>query len=380
MRLLQVTTIPETIEAFLLPLVRHMRARGWQVDGAAGGVQGNAACVAAFDAVHDVPWSRNPVNLDNVRAWRAIRKVVAMGGYDVVHVHTPVAAFVTRLAVRGLTEPPALIYSAHGFHFHAGGHPLKNALFKGLEKLAGPWTDRLVTMNGEDFDAAKRLRLVPPERLALIPGIGFDIDGFLARIPADVSREATRSELGLQSTAFVLIMVAELNDNKRQLDAIEAVVRLRAGGLDARLLLVGAGPMREALEKRVANLGLEAAVQFLGYRRDVPTLLRAADALLLLSEREGLPRSVMEAMALGVPVVGTDIRGTRDLLEGGAGQLVAVGDVDGIVEAVRRIAHDPEVAARATRSARTKVQAYSLEEVLAAYDTMYERALADGGR
>lgn len=161
-KILIVTTIPSTINAFLLPFVEHFRAHGWKVDAMARGISANAQCLAAFDQVWDIEWSRNPLNpLNLIAAPQIIQKIVEKEKYDLVHVHTPVAAFVARYALKNLKKRlnTKVIYTAHGFHFYQGGKALKNALFLALEKLAGYWTDYLVVINREDQAAAQNTNL-----------------------------------------------------------------------------------------------------------------------------------------------------------------------------------------------------------------------------
>ena len=178
-RLLVITTVPASLRGFLLPFAYHFRAKGWWVDAMAQGVSTCAECLEAFDQVWEVEWSRNPLDPQNLSvAPRQIREVLAQGRYDLVHVHTPVAAFVTRYALNGFRKRgrPKVIYTAHGFHFYRGGALTKNAIFLSLEKLAGRWTDYLVVINREDEVAAKRYRIVPTERVRYMPGIGVDAE------------------------------------------------------------------------------------------------------------------------------------------------------------------------------------------------------------
>ena len=126
--LLLVATTHLTVRSFLLPFARHFRALGWRVDAAAEGISACPDCGPAFDRVWDVNWSRNPLSLGNLTDARArIGALATSVGYDLVHVHTPVAAFVTRLALRRHRRAKRLkvIYTAHGFHFYKGGPPVR---------------------------------------------------------------------------------------------------------------------------------------------------------------------------------------------------------------------------------------------------------------
>jgi glycosyltransferase involved in cell wall biosynthesis len=376
-KLLQVTTVPITLRAFLLPIPRHFRAKGWQVDAMANGITGCPECGGAFEAVHEVQWTRNPLDPRNLRkAVRQVRAIVQSGDYDLVHVHTPVAAFVTRLALRPmrLSGKPKVLYTAHGFHFHRGGHPLKNNLFLQLEKMAGKWTDRLIVINREDERAALRHHLVPSERLCYVPGVGIDTAQYDPDKVAPEQVESVRAELGLSPDDRLFLMVAEFNPGKRHADVLHAFHRLNRTG--THLVFAGEGKRLAEMARLAETLRLGGRVHFLGFRCDVPVLLRASVASLLPSEREGLPRSVMESLCLQVPVIGADIRGVRDLLEGDCGWLHPVGDVNQIAEAMAHVLDHPEEAVQMGLRGREKMAGYDLRHILRLYEAIYDELLS----
>jgi glycosyltransferase involved in cell wall biosynthesis len=374
-----VTTVPITLEAFLLPYADHFRAQGWRVDAAANGATAASAIPEHFDHRYDVAWSRNPLAPHNLLGTaRRIRALCAANGYDLVHVHTPVAAFVTRWALRGLRKTsggPVVIYTAHGFHFYRGQSPLPGALLWSLERLAAPWTDYLVTVNREDFEAAKKLGGIVPERVRLIPGIGVDT----ARFSPDATRPKSvadiRRELEIAEDAFVLGMVAELAPVKRHALALEALARVSIPSVV--LVLVGAGPLESRLRVKAAAFGVSERMRWAGYRRDIPEVLAASDAFLLCSKREGLNRSVLEAMAFGIPVIGTDTRGITDAVGPDAGWIVGHDDVAALAAAIDAAAADPaEVARRGAAARERAVVEFALPRIIDVYEELYREALA----
>lgn len=374
--ILQVTTVALTLKAFLRPIAEHFRRRGWRVDGFANGAESCAECRASFDRTWDASWTRSPTSVRAMfRAARALRRLVAEQRYDLVHVHTPIAAFVTRLALRRARHGnrPVVIYTAHGFHFHPRGNPLTNLLYLACERLAGRWTDFLVVINRDDEAQARRHALVPADRIRYIPGIGI---ATAAYAPQSVNADrvaALRAELGMQMAERLLVVVAEFNAGKRNGDALEALARLGRG--DVHLAFAGDGPLLAACRARASELGLARRTHFLGFRGDVPVLLAAADAVMLLSEREGLPRAVMEALCFEKPVIGTDVRGVRDLLSDDCGILVPVGDIDAVVGAIDRILGSAEGAAAIGRRARRRMASYDEATVLRLHESLYAEAL-----
>lgn len=372
-RLLIVTTTHETQKAFLFPFAKHFRDRGWQVDGLAEGISGCPECRKTFDRTWDIDWSRNPLEPQNmVRAPRVVREIAASRDYDLVHVHTPVAAFVTRFALRGHKNRPRVVYTAHGFHFYRGGNPLKNKIFLTLEKMAGRWTDFLVVMNGEDREAAENHRLVPPGKVRYMPGIGVDTESYCGRAVSDRDLERVRQEMKLGDDSTLFLMIAEFIPRKRHQDVLHAFARL--GRPEAHLALAGDGPLEPTMQQLARTLGIQDRVHFLGFRRDIPTLIRASSAVLLSSRQEGLPRSIMEALCLEVPCIGSDIRGTRDLLADGCGILVPVGDVEGWARAMARIIDDPAEAKAMGRQGRIRMNDYDLRHIVRMHEELYQEA------
>jgi glycosyltransferase involved in cell wall biosynthesis len=374
-KLLVVTTVPITIRSFLLPFVKHFRSLGWQVDGMAQGISADQDCVAMCDRIYDIQWSRNVFDPRNLLAGVSrVKEVVAEANYDLVHVHTPIAAFVTRYALKDLKKTK-VIYTAHGFHFYRGGSAVKNAIFLGLEKLAGQWTDYLVTINQEDEAAAKKHNFLPAERVYYTRGIGVDTE-YYASVkvnPADLAQ--VRQELSLSDNDTLLLAIAEFTPRKRHRDLLNALVKV--ANPQVHLALAGEGPIKPELEALTKELGIEKQVHFLGYRNDIPTLIQAADAVLLVSQQEGLPRSIMEAMCLNTPVIGSNIRGTQDLLENGCGLLVELGDTDALAKAMTQVVEDPDSLAAMAAKAQVKMASYDLKQIIQQYSDIYQLALND---
>ncbi|BAZ45462.1 putative group 1 glycosyl transferase [Chondrocystis sp. NIES-4102] len=377
-KILIATTIPGTIEDFLLPFVRYFRNLGWQVDGMALDITQDAVCVAEFDHVWDVEWSRNPLDPNNlVVAVPVIQKIVTQGNYDLVHVHTPVAAFVTRYAINKLKNQPKpqVIYTAHGFHFHKQGNFITNLIFLTLEKLAGGWTDYLITINREDEIAAKKYRLLPGDRIFYTPGIGLDIQEYDLNQVSESEVMAVRQELGLTPEDKLLLCIAEFTPNKRHRDQLIALKKLQRP--DVHLAFAGDGQIRSQIEQLTLKLGLEKQVHFLGFRPDIPVLICASLATLLTSQREGLPRSIMEAFCAATPVIGTKIRGIQDLVADDCGLLVEVGDTDGLAQAIKQVLDNPQKTAQMGENGRQKIKSYSVDRIIELYTNIYNQALVN---
>lgn len=336
MKLLVVTTVAVTLKAFLLPHARYFSKRGWTVDGAAADVSRCESCREVFDETFDIPFSRNPLHFRRLRrAAEEIRALVERKGYDVVHVHTPVAAFVTRLALRHLRArgKVKVVYTAHGFHFYRGGPFFSNLLYRTLEKKASRWTDHLFVINSEDYEAA--CSFLPSQRVTYLEGgIGLDLSEYDPRSVTEGEIAALRGEMGLKEGEPLFLMVGEFIARKRQADLIRAFAAMRPGKESPHLAFAGTGPAEEPMRQLARCLGVDERVHFLGFRGDVKVLLRAATALVLPSQHEGLPRCLMEAIVMGTPIIGSDIRGTRDLVRLASGRVFPLRNVQSLTEAL----------------------------------------------
>jgi glycosyltransferase involved in cell wall biosynthesis len=375
--LLIITTIPDTITSFLLPFARHFRTHGWQVDAMACGISAYNECKEEFDRVWEVQWSRNPLNPQNLLAApRQIKAAMQQRKYDIVHVHTPVAAFVTRYALKSYRKQgkTKVIYTAHGFHFHSGGSIFKNTVFLVLEKVAGNWTDYLVTINREDEAAAKHDRLISPEKIRYMPGIGVDLDYYSSNTTSEAKVEEVRRELDLDTNTKLLLSVAEFIPRKHPQDILRAFASINP--TDACLAFAGNGDLLEEMQQLATQLGIEEKERFLGHRNDIPTLMMAAFVTILASEQEGLPRSVMESLCLETPVIGSDIRGTRDLVSSDSGILFPVGDVEKLAHAIKHLLNHPQTAFMMGKQGRKRMTSFDLHHIIKLHETLYAEALS----
>ena len=307
-------------------------------------VEGNLVDVATNESSSSVPnffrelgcriyhtdSSRSPFSYGNIKAIRQIRELVEKNGYDIVHCHSPLAAASTRLACRTLRKKGKVkvIYTAHGFHFYKGA-PLKNWLiFYPIEKICSRYTDVLITINKEDYKLAKRKMMA--KIVDYIPGVGIDCAKFAN---VDVDRKAKRNEIGVPEDAFMLLSVGELNLNKNHSVVIKALAKIKEPNI--HYVIAGVGVEKDSLQQLADELGVN--LHLLGYRQDIPELDNTADCYILPSIREGLNVSIMEAMASGLPVICSRIRGNIDMVNEKGGELFDPLSINECMEALKKI-------------------------------------------
>lgn len=318
MRILYVTTIGATME-FFAPLIRQLLDAGHQVDMAANISERDVPdCYRRWGCqVHPIACARSPLASGNRKAICQIRKLVKSGKYDIVHCHTPIAALCTRLACRDAAKwGTRVFYTAHGFHFYRGA-PMKNWLvYYPAEWFCAHVTDVLITINREDYALARRR--MKAKQVVLVPGVGVD----LARFCPDLAAGAqVRSALGIPARAKLLLSVGELNENKNHSLVIRALAALADPNI--HYVVAGIGDQTQTLQNLARKLQVADRVHLLGYRVDVPAFYNAADVFVQPSYREGLPVSLVEAMASGLPCAVSRIRGNTDLIDETGGALFA---------------------------------------------------------
>lgn len=319
MKILYVTTVAITM-GFFPTHIKMLQDAGHTVELACNLTEPVPEKVAALGcAQHHIPCSRAPFSKDNLTAYQRLKKLLAENHYDIVHTHTPNASALVRLACRKMRKDGLRVfYTAHGFHFYTGA-PLKNWLiYYPVERFLSRWTDVLITMNQEDRVRAETFHA---GKTAFIHGIGlnvgrFDLGWDRAR------REEKRNELGIGRGEKLLLSVGELSHRKNHIVVLQALAKLQRSNV--KYLICGEGPLRRYLQEQIRALELERQVELLGTRRDVAQLNQAADLYVFPSLQEGLPVALMEAMAGGKPVICSDIRGNRDLIEDGKGGLLRV--------------------------------------------------------
>lgn len=312
--LFSATLVRGHIAKFHIPYLKWFKEQGWETWVAARNDYPDGVCEIPYcDHFVNIDFARSPFSKQTVVAYRQLGDLFARERFDVVHTHTPVGSVLTRLAARGARKVGTrVIYTAHGFHFYKGA-PLANwLLWYPVERAMSRFTDVLITINHEDYERAKRFAHC---RVEYVPGVGVDLSRFVNA----VDRDAERVELGLAPDDFVVLAIGDLNENKNHRVLVEAVAKLPA---NVMLFIAGDGPLRGELEALAERLGVSGRVRLLGFRSDVAALLNACDLFCLPSRREGLPVSLIEAMAMGTPVLASDARGCADVLGGLADEFV----------------------------------------------------------
>ena len=287
---------------------------------------------------------------------------------DLVHTHCAMPGILGRLAAR-LAGVPVIVHTIHGMHVHDRWNPVVRNIFTMAEKICGMFTDMLLSQNRTDLELASRHGFVPPERLRFI-GNGIDVERFHP-LPRATSHDGS----------LTLICTARLEPVKNHPQLFEAVKQLKERGIATRLWLVGDGELKTEYQALCETMGIADRVEFLGYRDDVPALLAQADVSVLTSVKEGIPRALLEAMAMELPVIGTRVVGTEETVrDGETGYLIEYGDAAALADQLARLAADPALRARLGKRGREVVLAeFDEAQIVESLATVYRLVLRNKG-
>lgn len=352
---------------FHLPYLKAFAEQGWTLHAACGGAP---AFVPYIEEMIHLPLRKSMAAPQNLRAAAILRERVRGEGYGLIVTHTSLAAFFTRLALKGLRGRPPLINMVHGYLFDDATPAARRGLLVAAERLMAPQTDLILTMNRWDYEFTKRCRLAA--RVEEIPGIGVDFSRFEGAPP----RLEARAARGIPPDAFVMLYAAEFSRRKSQAVLLRALARLPERVM---LVLAGDGATRSECEALASELGLRARVLFAGHQEDMLPWYAAVDASVTASRSEGLPFNVMESMYMGLPMVASAVKGHTDLIEDGVtGLLYPYGDSEACAVQIARLMESPALCASLAKAAKENVRRYGLDKVFPQVMEQYGSLLPRG--
>lgn len=344
------------INAFHLPYIKYFKENGFKVDCAAAGND-----IEDADTFYNVPFKRSLFSLSNIKAWFKMRALLKRGSYDIISTHTALAGFLTRSALFGIKGKSLVVHTSHGYIF-GRNNDFKESLYLFAEKLCAPITDLLMVMNHEDTELAKKNKLC--KKIRYIPGMGYDSKRFFY--------DRQKSEDGKK----VIVYAGEFVKNKNHTELIDAFEKVAKDHPEAALVLAGEGRELEAIKRYAAEKKSGQKIIFPGYVHNMPEILKSAAVYCSPSLREGLPFNIMEAMASGVPVVASAIKGHTDLIKDKiCGLLYKSGDIDSLAEALSFLLKDEDSAREYSMCALEKVQIFEIEEAYKKITSLYSEII-----
>ena len=377
MKVAHLTTVDLSLRYLVFPQMLAVRDQG----GESIGISAPGPWVEELEAagIRHIPLrssTRGMNVLADLRAARELWKILRRENLDVLHTHNPKPGLYGRVLGR-LAGVPIVVNTVHGLYATPDDPIAKRALVYVLEALAARFSDAELVQNPEDLTLLTRWRITPPARTELL-GNGVDLERFRPDKYDGAHRTAVRNEWGVGDDQIVVGIVGRLVAEKGYPELFEAVQQL-----DERFVLVCIGPhdpdKADELPRELIETARADGVRFLGMRTDVDALYPALDLFVLPSHREGFPRAAMEAAASGLPVIATDIRGCRQVVEPGVnGLLVPVKDPAALAAAIRRLGEDAATRVAMGRAGRQRAEQHFderqvVDKVMAAYREVARR-------
>ena len=303
-----------------------------------------------------------PIRLgqDTMAIWE-LRRVLAALRPDLVSTHSSKAGWLGRLAAKSLRLP--VLFTAHGWAFTEGVPEWERRIYALAERLATPLADRIITVSEYDRQLALQLRVAPSHKLVTVHNGVPDVPASLRARP--------------HTQPPRLIMVARFEPQKDHFTLLRAMYELR--DLQWELELVGEGPLLDSVRSEVGRLGLVERVHFLGARRDVAERLALAQIFVLVSRWEGFPRTILEAMRAGLPVVASDVGGVREaVVDGVTGFVVPRGNGQQLAHCIRRLIDDPSLRTEMGSKGRARYeQHFDFKHMVRKTVAVYRQVLSD---
>lgn len=316
----------------------------------------------------DIPFRRGGF-ITNIFQIPVLNKFLKREKFDIVHVHTETGGFMLRLSCLIQSKcNTKFVYTPHGMSFWKGSSLKSQLVYRPLERWICSAMDMNLGMNMEEVENLKRWN----QRTAhYVHGVGLNV----ARMqnPAR-SREQMREEFGLTESDKFIASIGELDDNKNHITVIKALATL--GRKDFKYVVCGVGPNKDMLLAEAEHMGLKENVILAGYRLDIPDVLNAADIFVFPSFHEGMPVSALEAMACGLPIICSEIRGNVDIIrEGDNGYLFQPSDVETLARKLEYLLDDAEKRKIMGLKNKENVKDFSLESVTEELKKIYKSVL-----
>lgn len=337
LRIAQVTTSDMALRFLLLDQLQALQAKGHSVAAICAPGRWVAELRAKSVVVETVAMRREPSLAADIQSLANLYRMFRRHRFDVVHTHTPKAGLLAPLAAR-MAGVPVVVHTIHGLLFHDGQPRARQMLYQIPERITAAFADRLLSQSREDVERAVHARLCHSEKITWI-GNGIDLLRF-SRKSADAG--TLRRELGLKTEDFVVGFVGRLVVEKGLCELFEAVRSLVPKYPWLKLLVIGFDERGHS--KAVPSAAMEAMVRsgamvFAGARTDMPRCYAAMNVLAHPSHREGVPKACLEASAMGLPVIATDIRGCREtIVRGKTGLLIPPRSTQALAAAIEQMA------------------------------------------
>jgi glycosyltransferase involved in cell wall biosynthesis len=359
--ILHVCAIGFTAEKFLIAQAQYQRQKGYRVGFVfSPSVETEHLRNLGFE-IYEVPIPRNMNPLADIKSIWQIRSLFKRLKPVLIHTHTSKGGLVGRAAAY-LASVPCIVHTIHGFPFAEGMSRVKYWTFVYVERFLALFTNIMFSQSEEDVIQGKQYKILPKEQRIRHISNGIDLTRFSGRENLKVTNKLT-SELNLKKNEVLILTIGRINHEKGYYEIIEALSMLSK---NIHLISVGFDEGHKAiLEEKIKEFNLEKQVHWLGLRQDIPDLMAQCQIFVLASHREGVPRSLIEAQAMGLACIATDIRGCREvIIKNQTGILIPAKNVQELRIALQYLLDNPREAKKYALAGERRVRGAFDEQVV----------------
>lgn len=351
------------------PYLKYFHDNGYEVHIASN----SDKLLDNVDKSYKIAIKRNPYSFKNVKAIFELRKIIKHGQYDIIHIHTPMGAVITRLAItKKIKQKSKIIYTAHGFHFYKGCPKINYLLYFPIEKILSKRTDMIITINKEDYDFAKKHFKT---NIKYIPGVGFDEERFKTKLTKNKQIEL-RNKLGLSNKDYVISYIAEISKRKRQDYLLKVISKMNL--TNEKFLFIGDSTKSLKVRRLMHKYHLDNVVKIIDFNNNINEYLDISNLIVSVSKQEGLPLNIMEAMYKEKPIIVTDCRGNRDLIKHMEnGVVVGLNNQLELISSIECLKNNPELSKKLGQNNRKLINNYSIKKVLPMMEKLYKDIMRD---
>ena len=356
MKILYVSTLISTIDSFLVSHIETIRENGHLVDIAGQfNLDISNKLKSISRKIFNVPLQRFPFSPKNIYAFKLLYRIIKQEKYDIVHLHTPVASVIGRLAC--FISKTKCFYTAHGFHFYKGASLINWLFFFPIEFIMSFITDTIITINKEDYEFAKKY--FHSNHIDYIPGVGIDLEKFTN---TKIDKTTKKKELNIPDNCKLILSVGELNSNKNHQVVLKALAKINNKNI--HYAICGAGILEKELKKLAKELDINDNFHLLGQRKDIPEILKCADIFVFPTLREGLGLAAIEALASGLPLIIADNRGSREFaIDKINSYVIEPNDVESIKNRIVDLLNNNEIRKKFILNSRKTIDRFSVKNV-----------------
>ena len=367
-RIAIISTVESHVIKFHIPFIEMFIKMGFSVDVLTNFNKEKKLLMQKGVNCINIPFSRKIFSFRNIKSLIKLRYIFKEKEYNLIHTHTPISSFISRWAANKFKKTK-VFYTTHGFYFRKKSNKFMYKIFYFIEKAMVKYTDKIITMNKEDYNFAIKMTKNTKCEVNFVHGVGIDFSKY-NKITDDLVINQVKNKFDISKNDFILLCISEFIKRK---NIVQAIKSMNNTPENCKLIILGDGKLKNNLKAITKRYSLEKKIIFLGHRKNVNEILSITNVLILTSLLEGLPRSIMEAMAIGLPIIATNTKGNIDLVENKKnGFIVEIGDYIETNKKILELYNNRELVKLMGYESKKRIKKYDIKFVLDEMKYIYQ--------